>query len=425
MITQASRNPPPTVKRPPLSAKHCANAAFGFLTETLVADILYADRFFLKGKTVDEKIKIRDLWLQDYLRAEYRLPKVARTDVMFFRSLVREDYKQLFHSVITAAELSDYVVAEDYKRQLKEINIEASRHLIDVWPLISLVKVGDPLDRVCCFIRLCMYTFILKQLRKVDFKVLVCFADMQPVEHLAAYYFRSIGRITITLQHGLYVDYGNLDTVNVINYLHQPSQHFLAWGDSTARLVRQYHPTTKISICGKPLVFTGNPSTKSHDRNAKWVTVFLDQKVFDSQNERMLNIVLAHCRKFGLKVGVRFHPSLDKKAYLKKYPEIVEQLYFLDSEFVVGHTSSLIYEAIALGCRAFRYQTDVPAIPLPAEYSFQTENELAACTRQAFSEAMAKDYIVSINADSRRMYRRFFRQLSNDLSNVGRLALTS
>lgn len=386
-------------------------AGYEFLTNELVADILYADRYFLRGKSAQEKRKIRDVWLKDYLRCEYDVPQKSTTDVLFFRSLVRSDYKELFRSVIDASGAEDYVVFEDYKRRSNTLNVEASRHLVEAWRLISLIEVDDPVERVCCLIRLCMYTFILERLRNINFKVLVCFADMQPVEHLAAYYFRFRGLDTVTLQHGLYVDYGSMETVNVINYLHQPSQYFLAWGNCTASLIRNYHPDTEIHICGKPMVFTGQAPRAGSPGNPKCVTVFLDQKIFDQQNERMLNIVLSYCRARSILVRVRFHPSLNKAAYFNKYSDIVEEVYFLDSEFVVGHTSSLIYEAIALGCRAYRYQTEIPAVPLPDDYCFADEQGLTDCLRRPFASDLTQNYIAALNQDSRSLYKRFFEKL--------------
>ena len=101
----------------------------------------------------------------------------------------------------------------------------------------------------------------------------------------------------------------------------------------------------------------------------------------------MIEIVRAYASHKNLDLRVRFHPSLPKTQILKKYPGMTEQLHFTDAELVVGHTSSLLYEALALGCRVLRYKSDIPAIPLPETFEFSSVKEMGDC-RVALSKQM-------------------------------------
>jgi len=378
--------------------------------------IAYADQFSLRGKSLEDKKKIREAWLNDLLYRHYNLPETDKTNAVFFRSLVRDDYKGLFHAVIDASGIRDRVVIEDYQRRLKPqiLNIAASRFMNDHAGLFDVLDIDDPVDRSLCFIRLCKYGLILDHLRRIEFKALICFADMQPIEHLLAWYFRKRGVATITLQHGLYVDYGDMETVNVINYLHQPSEYFLSWGPDTSRLIAQHHPTTKTVNCGKPLIFTADPISERADKRP-YIAVFLDQKIFNAQNEKMLEIVLAYARTSDRAVTVRFHPSIFKKPFFDKFPEIQEQLHFTDAEFVVGHTTSLIYEALTLGCRVLRYESDIPGIPLPSDSTFRSLTELLACLSLPQQEDLSERYFSATGEASRARYTSFFRETFPDL----------
>jgi hypothetical protein len=217
------------------------------------------------------------------------------------------------------------------------------------------------------------------------------------------------------MQHGLYIDYGNMDTVNVINYLHQPSEYFLSWGSYTTSLISQYHPDTKVVECGKPVVFSAESGSELSKKSRPYISVFLDQKIFNIQNETMLQIVIAYASKIGCEVRVRFHPSINKVEFLNKYPNIRESLYFQDANFVVGHTSSLIYEALALGCKAMRFASEIPAIPMPDDQTFRSLQELEEKVSMHPKLGLEKEYIAATGEASLSRYANFFRSTMPDL----------
>ncbi|RGP38592.1 hypothetical protein D1012_00190 [Pseudotabrizicola alkalilacus] len=221
-----------------------------------------------------------------------------------------------------------------------------------------------------------------------------------------------MGVPTVTLQHGLYVDYGDYDTVNKINYMHQPSEYFLSWGPETSELIGRYHPETRIVECGKPLIFNASPPAGTA-ASAPYVSLFLDQKPFQAQNIEMIEIVLAYAQLKGMEVKVRFHPSLPKAEILKRYPGMTEQLHFTDAALIVGHTSSLLYEALALGCRVMRFATDIPAIPLPDNSQFSTLHELEQKLTLAQDKDLWRRYFTALGEDALQNYRTFFDGLLN------------
>jgi hypothetical protein len=377
---------------------------------------LYPDAYHLRQLDATDKRRTRQVWMDDFIRSEVSLPSVRETTWLFVRSLVREDYRALFHAVIGCAPAADVVVWEEFKRPTRGrgINPAHSRALIEAQPLYCLIPAVDPVERSGLLIRLALYQTILEHFsRQPDPECVVFFADMQPIEFLLAHYFRARGVPTATLQHGLYVDYSGYETVNCVNYLHQPSEVFLAWGEQTAELIRKYHPGRKVELCGKPLVFEA--STPGDVAVSRHISVLLDQKIFQEQNERMLRIALEFGAARSLGVTARFHPSLDKARILCEFPGLSEQLHFADAELVIGHTSSLLYEALELGCRVMRYRSDIPAIPLPQDMEFTCLDELESKSKLPQPPGLGKRFFCAVGETSLARYRAFFGALQDSL----------
>lgn len=387
--------------------------------ESAYGKALFPDAYYLSQLGAAEKRRARQVWMDDFIRSEVSLPSVRETTWLFIRSLVREDYKALFHAVIGCVPAPDVVVWEEFKRPTRgrRLNPAHSRALIEAQSLYRLIPAADPVERSGLLIRLALYQMVLEHFsRQPDPECVVFFADMQPIEFLLAHYFRERGVPTATLQHGLYVDYSGYETVNCVNYLHQPSEVFLAWGEQTAELIKKYHPGRKVELCGKPLVFEA--STPGDVAGSGHISVLLDQRIFQEQNEQMLRIALEFGAARSLRVTARFHPSLDKDRILREFPGLSEQLHFADAELVIGHTSSLLYEALELGCRVMRYRTDIPSIPLPQDMEFSCLGELESKSKLPQPQGLGKRFFCAVGETSLARYRAFFGALHDSLGSL-------
>ncbi|SLN72505.1 hypothetical protein ROG8370_03518 [Roseovarius gaetbuli] len=375
-------------------------------------DIVFADAFYLRDKSPTEKSNILKIWHKDFMFGFLNFPKLVGGEVLFFRSLVRDDYKEMF-SLVRQQAATPALCIEDfaYRSPDARMNIEVSRFMLQnksLYDVAGSLPDTDSLDQACLYIRLCKYKYILDYFRAGPKpSAVVFFADMQPTEHLLSRHFRHHGVTTVTLQHGLYVDYANYNTVNKINYLHQPSEYFLSWGPSTSELIRRHHPDTKIVECGKPLIFSADPPADAPPTRP-YIAILLDQKPFHAQNEQMIEIVQAYALRRDLDVRVRFHPSLPKADILAKYPELTEQLHFTDAQMVVGHTSTMIYEALELGCHVMRFASDIPAINLPKNSEFRTLDEMEAHAAFPTPSDLSRHYFTAFGAEALENYRSFF-----------------
>ncbi len=87
---------------------------------------------------------------------------------------------------------------------------------------------------------------------------------------------------------------------------------------------------------------------------------------------------------------------------------LTEQLHCTDAKLIVGHTSSMIYEALALKCRVLRYASAVPAISLQEDSEFRTLDELETRAALPAPEDPSKHYFSAIGAEALKNYKEFF-----------------
>ena len=375
--------------------------------------VLYADQYYLAEAKESHYKRIPAIWLNNYSNTAYDFPKKSGADYLCISSMARPDYSSLFRSALSVIPEEDRLIIENYERNKDDFDVKASQFMTELRPLMNCIKAEKQSDVLPLFVRLCKYLYILKHLVEYDFKYLVCFADMQPLENLLAQYAKLSGKKTVTLQHGLYVDYKKYRTVNIINYLHHVCDHFLAWGEETQKLINRYHPNSNVVVCGKPVAtLSEKTSEQNFDTSKPYLSVVVDQRIFDEQNIEILRIASSYGAKNGLDVNVKFHPQSDRKKYRALGIDFVENLELEKSAFVLGHSSSLMYELMGRGVQVYRFQSDLPNLPLDKSIVFSSEKELTAMLGREFDYAAQYSKFIAFNNDrSLGEYRRFFKSL--------------
>lgn len=338
------------------------------------------------------------------------VPTAPQNAVVCLRSLVRDDYKALFGSIISTLHEWPVVRVEDYLTRQQNLNPDMIDGLLkNVDALKERLDIDCPERRAAVAVRMAMHEQVATRTLALEPAAVICFASMQPAEHLTALVARRRGLPTVTVQHGLYVEYRELETINTINYEHQPCEYFLAWGEHTAHLIDRYHDDVETRICGKPAIHTGSPPQTP--LGGPSLMVITDQIIFDEANRELLDLAVKFARRNGMKVKARFHPSNPRAEYLRLFPDLIEDPYFLDCDLVLGHTSSLIYEALSLGKRTLRYRTETPAIELPDSLTFTSLEELLQKGSASVEPEVTQRYISCTGEESAARYRLFFSEL--------------
>jgi len=322
----------------------------------------------------------------------------------FLKSMGRADYDMLFYKIIDCCQLQK--VSYDITESLSGFSIVQLINIFICIPFIFRVYRKNIIHWIFMYLNLVKIYSQTRMLTSIKDAHLVVFADMQPLDNLAVQYASMIKNDTTTLQHGLYVDYENLVNVNAANYLNADAVNFLAWGEDTATLIRKYHPKKKIFLCGKPTL-----SIPADMTEGKYFTVVFDQNIFFNFNIELLIIAYQLSNSLGLKVNLRLHPN-NRLKWFKLEPEntLIDQSIW-SSRFILGHTSSLIYECMRVGIPAFRYATSAPALTTPASIEFKDFSQLLNLIKKIpFSptEEMAHWYISEIGEQSIFEYLKYF-----------------
>lgn len=332
-------------------------------------------------------------------------------DFLFVKSMRRDDYDWLFESI-----------AQECLRPKKLVDIHrVYTGKLRPFPLLLVLKYLPMFfgmlshgffKAVYLFVKAICYLEILERIGKFyPHENLVVFADMQPIDNLLVQAARLRNRKTVTLQHGLYVDYSEKPNINVVNYKNMVSEYFLAWGAATGELINSYHSSAKIVLCGKPM-----REPLRHESQGDYFTVLFDQNAFRSYNAEMLRIAYDLARKTKLKVNIRFHPRNNPAGYRIRPDSTCTGLSWEGSRFILAHTTSMIHEIMRFGIPVFKFDTDVPCASVPDNLKFKTVDDLwkmvVKIRDASFDfEEVAGRYICSVGDESLFKYRDFFSRI--------------
>jgi hypothetical protein len=289
---------------------------------------------------------------------------------LFFKALHRFDYDKLFSKISSQCK---------FNKILAEVNVSYGFDFSFLTGIINKMRHFDEidtesfLDKLYLFISYLFYTKIIKSINKFEFDILVVFADMQPVDNLIVQFYKDKIATTVTLQHGLFVDYEGHYNLSSVSYENVVSNYFLSWGEENKKLILRHNPLVEVSVCG-------NPTIESHVRvgkaEKKYFTVFFDWDVFKDENIEMINIAYQVSDVLNIKFHLRLHPSNDLSNYDINKQYLVENVDYKDSFFMLGHTSSMIHICQRLGLPAFKYSTDIPSNPVHKKYLFTKSEDI-------------------------------------------------
>lgn len=243
----------------------------------------------------------------------------------------------------------------------------------------------------------------------INYKKLVVFSDMQSIENLLVQYAKLNELLTITMQHGLYIDYTEYENINSINYRNQVSDYFLSWGDDTSELISKWNPETKFFLCGKPI-----KKEKMRNEESDYFTLLFDQNLLISYNREMLQIAYKIAEKLKLRVNIRFHPRNNPLSYRIRKSQVYINKDIYESKFIIAHTTSLIHELLRQDVLVFKYDSKIPAITIPESLKFKDDKELLKKMDSLKDDKIpVEKYIKYIDKESLDKYNEFFTWLEN------------
>jgi hypothetical protein len=324
-------------------------------------------------------------------------PREQPSDVLFFKSLFRKDYDEIFLNVaseypgnVDVISVPGYEIL-NYRRSAFStvplfVKLKRSRCIIGLFFRHGSIMFGA-ITRYGIFKGTWLFLqflkisiFCQKLLQCVSPKRVVVFAEMQDMDRILSWHCacRKHPIPCATLQHGLYAEYLQMETVNRCNYQPKFVSHFLAWGESTRALVTRYVPDVHISVCGKPIQ-DYTPKVDSENTTYACV-VIMDQNIFMEQNMEMLSIVRDVFSLKPGKIGVRFHPQNIQEDYnLNGMESLPSGGEWPQSKCYIGHTTSFLIDLLRANVTLFRYATESESVLKEPSMEFSTAQELRGC----------------------------------------------
>ncbi len=385
----------------------------GVLNDIDWEKILSPEEYIFKEKSKKVKVeRIKQAFKSLFnVRPNLEKNKIVNTDFLFVKSMKRHDYDWLFNEIITTCENCNKEILD-----IQYMNSNRKR----IYPLIVFFKYlflyrkaqrSSFLDTIYLTIKMINYLEIYDKTKYYNYENLIVFADMQPIDNMLVQIAKKKNIRTVTMQHGLYIDYKNYSTVNETNYTNAVADIFLAWGKDTAELINKYHPNITTEVMGKPF------ESKKIKKKENYFTVVFDSNYFIEHNIELLEIAYEICDTLNLKVNLGLHPN-NRIEYFK----IKEDMTFINkdimsSRFILGHTTTMLYDCMMSNMPSFRYKTDKPSNKILKKLEFNSSEELISILNDSnimnldFNK-ISKDYFKYISVESKNKYIYFFKNIN-------------
>jgi hypothetical protein len=345
-----------------------------------------------------------------FLYSTWNIPDFVDCDIVFFQSLDRNDYNNFTDTIISS-------LNQNIKYEYIKISAVKSFHFaIFEIPLKEHLRIIQDLPKdIGFFGKLFIYASIIQQLgickklRNYNVKMVVTHADMQPVENILIQYFKNIRHIpTATLQHGLYIDYTTLPNMNEVNYKNVVSDYFLSRGEETKLLIEHYNKNTNVVICG-------NPTLKSKTRTkSDFFTVVFDQQIYAKYNNQLFEIAKELSKRLSIKMKVKLHPGNVLAQYNIEKEYIFQEEDIYSSLFILGHTTTMMFELMRSGIPVYKYKTSIPFNKINANMIFEDIDDLIYKITNPENidyEKESEFYVKYIDKDSLEKYNKFFEKV--------------
>jgi len=300
---------------------------------------------------------------------KWDIPEKLNVKCLFIQSMDREDYNKFTNIIFHTIELDDKDFLLIQKK--KKLNFDfLSIGYSDIRNIWNSLETKNIVEKIYIVLNILQVKSIDKYLKGYNLKLLIAHADMQPVENYMVQYFKEKGIKTVTLQHGLYIDYSKYPNINEVNYKNVVSDYFLSWGEETKELIEKYHSNCKVLLCG-------NPTEKEMAYKSKdFFTVVFDQELFKEYNKKLIHIAQELSRKINLKILLKPHPRNNLNDYDLDKDLFIDNGSLNNSAFVLGHTTTMMFQLMRSGIPVFKYQTDIPSNKFNNDLIFSNINEL-------------------------------------------------
>lgn len=329
----------------------------------------------------------------------------TKSDILLFQSLHRYDYNIFTEEIYKLIETKNksFIKLNPVNQLNFEIKNISFIEYLNIYK--SLKDINCFKKKVFIFIEIIKIMKITNLINKYTPKLVILHADMQPVENIISQFFNHKDIPTATLQHGLYIDYQSNPNINEVNYKNIVSRYFLAWGEETKELIQKYKLNVNVKVLGNPL------ENNTIIKKEKFFTVIFEHEGNKEFNFVLLIIARKISIQLNLELKIKLHPNNTFKDYKIKREEIIKFDNIYNSSFVIGHTSSMLYQIMGKDIPIFKLKSDSPSNKTHEKFIFRNTLELEDKLNMIDSIDYKKEseyYIKYSDSNSKKNYKKFF-----------------
>ena len=334
------------------------------------------------------------------------IPQVPTGSVLCIRSLKRDDYDVEWSLVCASVPEPKAIVQIAWRRGLGCGLISRLRFFPKALRVTKFYGIGC--RRLLAFVTALYCIEALSVFSKCKPSNALFFAEMQAVENVLCQYYQSIGVPTASLQHGLYIDYGEQPTVNRLNYESSCADTFLAWGRETAELIQRYNKNVEVAVCGAPHL---TDVIEESETEPEVVYVVFDAEINLNENRELLKVGKTLALKRSCSVMVCPHPRNRLENYdVDGCEMLVAEEGYRRKGIVLGHTTTQLINLARKGKHVYKLRSIQPCNQyIPEDVQFESEDELInKLSIGGYPEGWANTHIAYTGSDSTCRYRKFF-----------------
>lgn len=346
----------------------------------------------------------------------YELSNKYQEDNLFYISYKRQDYLDFFNCVYDQCNYQKNFleISCAQKINFKSIlrfltNFKIIRKIKSISGELNVVKTTT-LDLFVIYIKILSLYAEVETIKSADFKNLIVLADVWPKENALVNICNGMGINTVTLQHGLFKDWGLTKSFDVLNYIDIPSKQQLLWGNDTKQLYEKYYKKSQIKVCGNPL---WKQKSIEHNNSNKYGIV-LDVPDYYKYNQIMIDLMIEYAKEQNGQVIIRKHPA-DKLEYKFDNKYAVFSADQSECEFIVVYTSTMLISYMAEGIPTLCFKSDIPGLKVDEKITFSNYQELltAISNIELFDYTNEiKKFVTYTDEESKEKYREFFKSIN-------------
>ncbi len=342
-----------------------------------IKKILYNEAWFCLEM---DRRKVWDAILHYIVFPPYRLDiDIANSDVVtFYVKNYRNDHDGYWKKILKDLGKHDEITVlseKNRKEKLKDLSVVGVLKRLSwfIRFLIELSPISCKKDKYHLAIQLMLNKEILQQIEKMDLhpKIAMCFFDSAPYANLIMQYFKKIGAVTITNQHGQPVFRSlQFDRMNQSQILNFSCDYYLAKGRFT---VKQFE---KAGYEGNRIIPIGVVGDNGFGENVGHkddiIGIYLDTPSFPGakvNNLKMIEMVSRYAKEANYKYFIKTHPTDRSSRYKHFFKDpkcfgvygsdktLSETFSF--TRIAIVHASSTYIDAYFHEVKCFKYVTNI------------------------------------------------------------------